>query len=64
MHTSRYDIIAALAHVHVIVRVHRGTHSGCRQMSNNFIGIHIGAGARASLKDIYRKLSIVFAIRH
>ncbi len=62
VHTGRNHVITALAHVHVIIRMHVGARCGCRQVSDNLIGVHVRTGTRPGLKNVDRKLRVVVAV--
>ncbi len=58
MHGRREDVVRALAHVDVVVRVHvlageRGDH---------LVRVHVRARARAGLEDVDRELVVVLAL--
>src|SRR5471030_1328973 len=53
---GRNDVVAALAAVDVIVGVHRLAEQSAGQGGDHFVGVHVGAGARASLEDIHREV--------
>ena len=70
MYRGRKRIVGTLATVHVIVgmhgllRVHLSTRHFNRAVGNDFVGIHIGLGARTSLKHDQRKMIIKFSRDH
>jgi hypothetical protein len=54
-----HDIVAALPHVYVIVGVD-GEPQGARSKGrDDFVGIHVAAGAGPRLKYVYRKLIVM-----
>ncbi len=55
----RNDVVAALAHVDVIVRVHGPTETRRRQTRDHFVRVHVGARARARLEHVDGELRIV-----
>ena len=59
----RDHIVAALAHVDVIVRMHRLARAR-RQVRDHLVGVHVGAGAGAGLKHVDRELRVVAAVGH
>ena len=66
VHTRRNNIVAALTHVDMIIGMHLRAEMLSRQTRDNFVSIHIGAGAGARLKHIDRKVLIIlpFSYRH
>ena len=56
MNRGRHHVIAALTHVHMVVRMHGTGQSARRERGNHLVGIHIAAGARTRLEYIQRKL--------
>lgn len=56
MNCRRYHIITTLPHVDMIVWINLNTGTLRRQGCNDFVDIHISAGCRAGLKNVYRKL--------
>ena len=60
MNRGRNDIVARLAHVDVVVRVHRVT--ATRQLGgaagDDLIRVHVGRGAGAGLEDVERELGV------
>ena len=65
-HVNRggHHVVAALPHVHVIVRVHGQPGVTAGQRRDHLVGIHVAAGARAGLKYVHRELVIVTAVRN
>ena len=59
---SRDHIVGALAHVDVIIGMHRIAQLLGGEMGDHFIGIHVGAGARTGLEHINGKLIVMFAV--
>src|ERR1700680_4544284 len=55
----RNDVIAALTHIDMIVRVHRAPEPASGEARDYLVSVHIGARARASLKDVDWELRIV-----
>ena len=60
----RHHVVAALTHVHVIVRVHRLAQRTAGQRGDDLVGVHVAARARAGLKYVQRKLIVIPALRH
>ena len=59
MDRGREDIVRALPHVDVVVRVHVLAGQG----GDDLVGIHVRARARARLEDVDRELVVVLAAR-
>jgi len=65
---GRNDVIARLAEIDVVIGVHRrfaAADAGedfIGAAGDDFIGVHIGGGARPGLKDVHRKLVIELAL--
>ena len=59
MDRGREDVVRALAHVDVVVRVHVLAGQG----RDDLVGIHVRARARARLEDVDRELVVVLATR-
>jgi hypothetical protein len=55
----REDVVRALPHVHVVVRVHVVS----RQGRDHLVRVHVRARARAGLEDVDRELVVVLAAR-
>ena len=56
---GREDVVRALAHVDVVVRVHVLAGEG----GDDLVGVHVRARARAGLEDVDRELVVVLAAR-
>ena len=54
-----HHIVAALAHVHVIVRMHGAGQRTRGERRDYFVRIHVAAGARPGLKDVHRELVVI-----
>ena len=54
----REDVVRALAHVDVVVRVDVVTGERC----DHLVGVHVRARARAGLEDVDRELVVVVAV--
>ena len=61
---GRHDVVAALAHVHVIVRMHRPAQATARQRRDDLVGVHVAAGAGTGLKHVHRKLVVESSVGH
>src|SRR3989442_713969 len=67
VYRRRNDIIAGLAHVHVVVGMDRlflaylSTQRQIRAISDHLVGIHVGGSTRAGLKNIENKMLIEFS---
>ena len=59
---GRNDVIAALAHVDVIIGMHLRAQALGREARNDLVGIHVGTGPRTGLEDINGELRIVPAV--
>ncbi|MNV13870.1 hypothetical protein D3C71_1045320 [compost metagenome] len=53
---GRNDVVAALAAVDVIVRVHRFAEQTAGQGGDHFVGVHVGTGAGTGLEDVHREV--------
>src|SRR5882672_1830628 len=62
MDRGGYHVVAALAHVDVIVRVHFPPQLGTCEVRNHLVDIHVGTGARAGLEHVDGKLCIMLAV--
>ncbi len=58
----RHHVVAALSHVHMIVRMHRHPERTGRKRRDHLVGVHVAAGAGAGLKHIDRELIVVAAL--
>ena len=58
------DVVAALAQVDMIVRMHRPATEPACQRRDDLVSVHVGAGARSGLKNIQRKLRVVKPLFH
>ena len=59
VHGGGEDVVRALAHVDVVVRVHV---LACERR-DHLVGVHVRRGARAGLEDVDRKLVVELAVR-
>ncbi len=59
MNAGRYDVIAALTHIDIVIWMHIGAELFACQAGDNLIGIHVGAGAGAGLEDVDGELLVV-----
>ena len=59
MDGRREDVVRALAHVHVVVRVH----ALARERRHHLVRVHVRRGARAGLEDVDRELVVELAVR-
>ncbi len=64
MDGGRNHIVAALAHVDMVIGMHRAAEPPARQRRDDLVGIHVAAGSRAGLKDVDGELLIVHPGRH
>ncbi len=64
MNAGRNHVIAALAHVDVIVRMHLGAELFACERGDDFVGVHVGAGAAAGLKNVNRKMPVMLTGGH
>ncbi len=62
VHAGRNHVVAGLAHVDVVVGVHRGAELFGREMCNDFVGIHVRAGTRPGLEYVDRKMGVVLPV--
>ncbi len=62
MDGSRDHVVTALAHIDVVVGVHRATQNFAGQMGDHLVGIHVAAGARSGLEDVDREMVVVVAV--
>ena len=53
---GRDDVVAALATIDMVIRVHGAAEPGGRQAGDHLVGIHVRAGAGAGLHDADREL--------
>ena len=63
MDGARDHVVAALAHVDVIVRMHRLAERLAREVRDHLVDVHVGAGAAARLEHVDRKLIVRVAER-
>ena len=56
------DVVAALAHVDVVVGMHFRAETPGRKPGDHLVGVHVGTGPRSRLKDIDRKLRVVLPV--
>jgi hypothetical protein len=69
-HGGWNDVVGALRHVDVIVGVHRAvaasglTQDLVRAVRQDFVAVHVVAGARAGLIDVHDELITVLAAQH
>ncbi len=61
MNSGRNDVVAALAHVDVIVRMHGATETARGERCDHFVRVHVRARARAGLENVNGKLRIMLA---
>ena len=62
MHASRYHVIAALAHVDVIVRVHVLTQDFGGQVRNHFVCVHVRTRPRPGLENVDREVLVMLTV--
>jgi len=61
MNSRGNNIVAALAAIHMVIGVYRYSQLLRSQSRNDLIGIHVGAGTRASLENIHGELIVMIA---
>ena len=70
MHRSRKSVVGGLSVVDVVVGVNRvfGTDGFAGDLAasvgDHLVGVHVRGGARAGLKNVHRKVFVVFALGH
>jgi len=64
VHAGRDNVIAALAHVHMVVRMHLFAQARACQVRYHLVGIHVRTRTRSGLEDIDREVLVVVAIGH
>ena len=64
MDRGRHHVVAALTHVHLIVRVHGSRQRPRRQGCDHLIGVHVAAGAGSGLKHVDGEMLVVSARGH
>jgi hypothetical protein len=59
VHRARDHVVAALAHVDVVVRMDRAAERLRREPRDDLVRVHVGAGAAAGLEYVERELLVV-----
>ncbi len=61
MYRRRNDVVAALTHIDVIIRVNLAPEPLACESRDDFVGVHVAARTRPGLEDVHGELRVMLA---